>query len=230
MINFNDSIANPLYYAKHLYLNGEEVTKLKLDNDVSAYAFVNCIGLTAVDVKGVETSAFYGCPNITSVKVNYETVDNWFADSKTKVQTLTLGDEVTTINANSFEGFSALKKVYLGNKLTSVGAKAFANCSKIEDVYCFAERYPTVERNAFENSYIDYVTLHVPAASINNYKAHETWGRFKAVVPITDEELAIEGVTAENAKKAVIYNLNGQRISSPKKGINIINGRKVLTR
>lgn len=178
----------------------------------------------------VGTGAFYGCTSITALHLDCPTIGNWFADSKTKVQTLTQGEKVTTINANSFEGFSDLKKVYLGSKLTSVGAKAFTNCSKIEDVYCFAERYPTVERNAFENSYIDYLTLHVPAVSINNYKAHEIWGRFKALVPITDEELAIEGVTAENAKKAVIYNLNGQRISSPKKGINIINGRKVLTR
>ena len=203
---------------------------MNLTNDVSNYAFINCTRLTEVDVKGVGTDAFKGCPNITSVKVDCETVDNWFADSKTKVQTLTLGEKVTTINANSFEGFSALKKVYLGSKLTSVGAKAFANCSKIEDVYCFAERYPTVERNAFENSYIDYVTLHVPAASINNYKAHETWGRFKAVVPLTDEEVGIDQVfiTKPNGSAPIIYNMSGQRINSPAKGLNIIQGHKVF--
>ena len=229
-ISFGDSDANPLYYAKCLYLNDEEVTKLELANDVSNYAFINCIGLTDVDVKGVGTSAFKGCSNITSVKVDCETVENWFADSKTKVQTLTLGENVTTINANTFYGFNALKNVYLGSNLAKIGTKAFANCGKLENVYCFAVRYPAVGNNTFENSYIDYVTLHVPARSVNQYKSHDVWGKFMEVVPITDEELAIEGVTAENAKKAVIYNLNGQRISSPKKGINIINGRKVLTR
>ncbi len=64
-INFSDSGANPLYYTKHLYLNGEEVTKLNLANDVSSYAFINCLGLTEVDVKGVGTDAFAGCPKLT---------------------------------------------------------------------------------------------------------------------------------------------------------------------
>ena len=211
-------------------MNDEEVTKLILANDVSSYAFINCLGLTEVDVKGVGTDAFAGCSNITSVKVDCETVENWFADSKAKVQTLTLGESVTTINSNSFNGFSALKTVYLGSNVATIGEKAFANCGKMDDVYCYAVNYPNVERNTFENSYLDYVTLHVPAESLNNYKNHEVWGKFMAVVPIEDEETNIERVTMTNGTGSapVIYNLNGQRINSPAKGLNIINGRKVV--
>jgi hypothetical protein len=229
-ISFSNASANPLYYAKHLYLNGEEVTQLNLADDVSNYAFAGCEGLTEVAVKGVGTDAFKGCPNITSVKVDCATIENWFTDSKEKVQTLKLGENVTTINANSFEGFSALKKVYLGSNVSTIGEKAFANCGKLEDVYCYAVRYPTVERNTFENSYLDYVTLHVPAESLNNYKNHEIWSKFKAIVPLTEEETGIERVTMMNGTDSVpvIYNMNGQRISAPAKGLNIINGRKVV--
>jgi hypothetical protein len=223
-ISFGDSGANPLFYAKHLYLNGEEVTKLNLANDISNYAFAGCIGLTEVEVKGVGTDVFKGCPNITSVKVDCKTVKNWFADSKAKVQTLTLGESVTTINVNSFDGFSALKTVYLGSNVSTIGSKAFANCGKLDDVYCYAVRYPNVERNTFENSYLDYVTLHVPAESLNNYKSHEVWGRFKAVVPLTGEEMGIEQLFMTNGTNSapVIYDLNGHHVSSPKKGLNII--------
>ena len=212
-IGFGNNSANPLCYAKRLYLNGEEVTKLNLVNDVTDYAFINCLGLTEVDVKGVGISAFDGCPNIASVKVDCGTVENWFADSKAKVQTLTLGESVTTINSNSFNGFSALKTVYLGSNVATIGEKAFANCGKMDDVYCYAVNYPNVERNTFENSYLDYVTLHVPAESLNNYKNHEVWGKFMAVVPIEDEETNIERVTMTNGTGSapVIYNLNGQR-------------------
>ena len=223
-IIFGDSGANPLFYAKHLYLNGEEVTKLNLANDISNYAFAGCIGLTEVEVKGVGTDVFKGCPNITSVKVDCKTVKNWFADSKAKVQTLTLGESVTTINVNSFDGFSALKTVYLGSNVSTIGAKAFANCGKLDDVYCYAVRYPNVERNTFENSYLDYVTLHVPAESLNQYKNHETWGKFKAVVPLTGEEMGIEQLFMTNGTNSapVIYDLNGHHVSSPRKGLNII--------
>lgn len=229
-ISFGNNSANPLYYAKRLFINGEEITKLHLANDVSSYAFINCTGLTEVDVPGVGTSAFRGCPNITSVKVDCETVENWFADSKTKIQTLMLGEKVTTINANSFDGFNALKKVYLGSNLATIGEKAFANCEKMEDVYCYAVRYPIVERNTFENSYVDYVTLHVPAASLSQYKAHEVWSKFKDVVPLSEEETNIERVTITSGtdNAPVIYNMNGQRIANPQKGLNVINGRKVL--
>lgn len=223
-IIFGDSGANPLFYAKHLYLNGEEVTKLNLANDISNYAFAGCKGLTEVEVKGVGTDVFKGCPNITSVKVDCGTVENWFADSKDKVQTLTLGESVTTINVNSFDGFSALKTVYLGSNVSTIGSKAFANCGKLDDVYCYAVRYPNVERNTFENSYLDYVTLHVPAESLNQYKNHETWGRFKAVVSLTGEEMGIEQLFMTNGTNSapVIYDLNGHHVSSPKKGLNII--------
>ena len=229
-ISFGDASANPLYYAKHLYQNDEEVTKVIVANDVSNYAFINCLGLTEVDVKGVGTDAFKGCPNITSVKVDCATIENWFADSKAKVQTLMLGESVTTINANSFDGFNALKTVSIGSNMSTIGAQAFANCQNMVDVYCYAVRYPNVQRNTFENSYIDYVTLHVPAESVSHYKAHEVWGKFKEVVPIEGEETAIERVTMtnNNGKAPVIYNLNGQRISKPAKGLNIINGRQVV--
>ena len=231
-ISFGNNSANPLYYAKHLYLNGEEVKKVNIANDVSNYAFINCEGLTEVIVKGVGTDTFKGCPNITSVKVDCEIIGNynWFADSKAKVETLTLGESVTTINANSFDGFSALKKIYLGSNLAIIGSQAFANCGKIEDVYCYAVRCPSIERNTFENSYIDYLTLHVPAVSLNDYKNHDVWSKFKAVVPLTAEETDIERITMVSGTDSapIIYNMNGQRISNPKNGLNIINGRKVL--
>jgi hypothetical protein len=35
-------------------------------------------------------------------------------------------------------------------------------------------------------------------------------------------------VSIENEDDARIYNLSGQRLSAPQKGINIINGRKVV--
>ena len=102
-ISFENSSANPLYYAKNLYLDHEisnyemyyeKVTKLNLANDVSNYAFINCKTLTEVDVKGVGTDAFKGCPNITSVKVDCETVDNWFADSRILIMHIIISQSV----------------------------------------------------------------------------------------------------------------------------------------
>jgi hypothetical protein len=84
--------------------------------------------------------------------------------------------------------------VILGKSVGSIDAKAFANCSKLEDVYCYAVRYPVVSKDAFENSYVDFVTLHVPAQSLENYKNHALWGTFKNIVAIDEGPVVEEAI------------------------------------
>lgn len=43
-----------------------------------------------------------------------------------------------------------------------------------------------------------------------------------------DGTTGIGGMTTEEVKTAAVYNLNGQRMAAPRKGINIINGKKVI--
>lgn len=43
--------------------------------------------------------------------------------------------------------------------------------------------------NQFDGSYIEYATLHVPSAVINDFKATEPWCNFGKIVPIDDEEI-----------------------------------------
>ena len=51
-------------------------------------------------------------------------------------------------------------------------------------MYCYAEDVPNTYSNAFENSYIEKATLHVPQTSIENYKETEPWKDFKEIVKI----------------------------------------------
>ncbi len=83
--------------------------------------------------------------------------------------------------------------------------------------------------------YSEYATLHVPAESVNAYKAADPWKNFKEIVALTESDpkpdatgINVVWKTVDN--KAVIYDLNGVRQSEPKKGINIINGKKVVTK
>jgi hypothetical protein len=72
--------------------------------------------------------------------------------------------------------------------VTSIKSKAFANCSELLDVYCYAEKVPSTENNAFEGSYPEYITLHVPAASINSYKTTTPWSSFGKIMGLSGEE------------------------------------------
>ena len=76
-INFYDSSSNPLYYAKHLYLNGEEIKNLTIPESVTSignYAFKDCSSLTSVTIPNSVTSigsdAFAYCSSLTAVHIN----------------------------------------------------------------------------------------------------------------------------------------------------------------
>ena len=99
-ISFDDSTANPLYYAKNLYLNNELVTELVIPNtitEIKAYAFDGCSSLTSVVIPDSVTSignyAFEYCSSLTSVVIP---------------------DSVTSIGERAFYNCSRLATVYYG--------------------------------------------------------------------------------------------------------------------
>ena len=93
----------------------------------------------------------------------------------------------------------------------SIGQHAFAYCSELLDVYCYAEKVPSTKSNAFDGSYPEYATLHVPDASIDSYKATAPWSGFGKIVPLTEEETGIDEQKGENigVKTAVYEELPG---------------------
>lgn len=77
----------------------------------------------------------------------------------------------------------------IGNSVSRIQTKAFSGCTELTDVYCYAENVPYISADAFKDSFIDYVTLHVPVASINDYKNTEPWKNFKEIVSIGDGQI-----------------------------------------
>ena len=80
-ISFGNEYSNPLRYAHHLYIDGQEVTDLVIPEGVTSIgnvAFRNCSGLTSVtigsSVTSIGNSAFYSCSGLTSVTCLAENV------------------------------------------------------------------------------------------------------------------------------------------------------------
>lgn len=78
-ISFADHYSNPLFYAHHLFLNGNEVTDLVIPNSVKSivgFAFFRCSGLKSViipnDVSLIGVSAFEGCSSLTTIVTEIE--------------------------------------------------------------------------------------------------------------------------------------------------------------
>ena len=60
-------------------------------------------------------------------------------------------------------------------------------------MYCYADDVPTIGSLAFYDTGIEYATLYVPNASIEQYKADDTWGKFGEVVGIPQIQYIIDG-------------------------------------
>ena len=98
---------------------------------------------------------------------------------------------MTSIGENAFQDCSGLTSVTIGSGIKYIGLSAFANCKNLEEVYCYAESVPQTNADAFNGSYIEYATLHVPDASVNVYKQAEPWKIFKSIVVSMPKHTAI---------------------------------------
>ncbi len=48
--------------------------------------------------------------------------------------------------------------------------------------------------------------------------------------PVTSDATAIDNVTIDKSAAPTIYSLSGQRLSAPQKGVNVIDGKKVVVK
>ena len=110
---------------------------------------------------------------------------------------------VTSIGISAFEHCRGLTSVTIPNSVKSIGRSAFEKCSKLEDVYCYAEKVPSTDASAFEESYIEYSTLHVPGSALSLYQATAPWSGFGTIK-------ALEGTEAKKCEKPVISYNNGE--------------------
>ena len=215
------------------------LTSVTIGNSVESIgrvAFLSCSGLTSVTIPNSVTSigilAFAYCKGLTSVTIPNSMMsigDNAFCYC-TALTSVTIPNSVTSIDERAFGGCSGLISVTIGCGVKYIYGKAFANCPELLDVYCYAEDVPYTYSNAFNDSYPEYLTLHVPAASIDSYKATRPWSGFGKIVALTPKETGIDELKGENGKvKTALYDLSGRRVQKGQKGVFIQNG-KVMVR
>ena len=156
--------------------------------NIDGYAFAGCSGLTSItigsSVTSIGNSAFYGCSGLTSVTIpsSVTSIGGSVFYGCSSLTSVTIPEGVTTINNNAFQNCSSLTYIILPSTLTRIYGSAFAGCTELLDVLCYAESVPSTASDAFKDSYVEGVTLHVPATAVNSYKNTAPWSGFKEVV------------------------------------------------
>lgn len=98
-----------------------------------------------------------------------------------------------------------MKSVSIGCGVNNIEVCAFANCPELTDVYCLTESVPSTNSDAFKNSYIEYATLHVPAESVNAYKAADPWKNSKSIVSLDNGDSPEQTETQKCATPTISY-------------------------
>ena len=95
----------------------------------------------------------------------------------TFIESLTIGNEITSIGEDAFYKCTNLKNVIIGSSVKVLEEYAFYRCSAIESITCYSQRPPTVNQKALDG--MDYGTIvYVPADYLETYKMHDAWGLY----------------------------------------------------
>ena len=173
-------------------------------NDKLGYAaFSDCSGLTSLTIPSSVTSigeyAFYGCSGLTS---------------------LTIPSSVTSIGESAFYGCSGLTSFTIPSSVTSIGWGAFCGCSGLTSIYVYTEKLPNMGSDVFDGCDAKKCTVYVPKGTYDDYWLSE-FGYFENIVEY--DPTGIDKVTTStDAKELSRYSVNGQRLSAPAKGLNIV--------
>ena len=170
---------------------------------IGVLAFCGCIGLTSVtmpnSVTSIEESTFQNCSNLTSI---------------------TIPSSVTNIGVMAFSGCTGLTSVTIPNLVTSIGEKAFSDCTKLLTIVSLIQNPFAIDEYTFDTDIYNNSTLYVPIGTESKYQATDFWNKFTHIVE--GVPTAIKTVKQNEATETERYTTDGQIISKPQKGINII--------
>ena len=182
---------------------------------IGNFFFSGCSSLKSVTIPNSVTyigwHAFDYCSNLTSITIpsGVTLIGDFAFMGCSSLKSVIIPNKVKSIGFQAFQYCSNLATVTIGSSVEVIGTKAFAYCMELADVYCYAEKVPAMKADfsvtvtdAFENSHIEDIILHVPAASVNLYKAVEPWKSFKSIVGIDAEtpKCELPTISYENGK------------------------------
>ena len=210
------------------FLNCSGLTSLVISSGVTKIgdsAFRNCSGLTSLVIPSGVTEigffAFRNCSGLISLVISSGVIDGSAFENCSGLTSLIISSGVTKIDSSAFKNCSGLTSLVIPSGVTEIGWFAFENCSGLTSIYVYAEHIYTSGLVAFEGCDKNNCKVYVPKGTYDYYIKYSDFRYFKNI-----EEFDATGIdnviTPFHAKEVSRYSINGQRLSAPTKGLNIV--------
>ena len=212
-----------------------QITNLKIIGEINGRDLQMIREMAGKDVRGNDTDGMLSVLDLSDAKIvegggyningfyyptsNDKIGDNAFCDCS-GLTSLTLPSGVTEIGNAAFEGCSGLTSLTLPSGVAKIGDYAFHGCSGLTSIYVYAEKLPNMGNDVFEGCDAKKCTVYVPKGTYDDYWLSE-FGYFENIVEF-DPTVINNVITSNDAKELSRYSVNGQRLSAPTKGLNIV--------
>ena len=208
--------------------------------EIGSSAFKGCTGLTSLSlpsgVTEIGSSAFSGCTGLTSLSLpsSITEIDSYAFKGCTGLKDVSFyinGDFETYLTKDHpcievgcgikyYLNDEEITSIVVPSSVTTLGMYAFQRCSNLLSVYV-SWPTPISAYKTFSETNLGKCTLYVPQGTEQDYWLANVWGDFGKIVEF--DATGIDKVTTSNdAKELSRYSVNGQRLSAPAKGLNIV--------
>ena len=188
-----------------------QITNLKIIGEINGMDLLMIHEMAGKDARNNDTDGMLSVLDLSDAKIvaggGYYMGNSYFTSNDK------IGD-------TAFYGCSGLTSLTLPSGLTEIGNYAFEGCSGLTSIYVYTEKLPDMGRDVFDGCDAKKCTVYVPKGTYDDYWLSE-FGYFENIVEF-DPTGINNVITSNDAKELSRYSLNGQRLSAPTKGLNIV--------
>ncbi len=243
--------ANPLMYAHDLYLNDKKITNLSVPfsvKQIKPYAFYNCSLESVVLPNGLTTigeSAFSNCQNLMSIVIP-NTVSTIGVDAFANCLSLYSVTSLLNMPFNLDETVFQYKGTQYDKDIVYMAATLYVPRGRVpmySGIQGWQKFLNIMETDTkFKLTYIvdgeEYKTYEIQATEVitpepDPYKEgciFSGWSEIPYLMPAHDVtvtgaftiDTAIDQIMSNGKDDAMIYTIDGKRLSKPQRGLNIV--------